>query len=103
MYGNGNGVNIDYAKALYWLRKSARQGHSHGFYGMGWIYENGFSVQQNAVKALAYYQLAERTQEPSLPPPRSPILTKRLSADQLQQANSMVVVWKVGELLPGDD
>ena len=59
-YYRGQGVQIDYAKALYWARLSASQGNSFGENLLGLLYDDGNGVAQNYAKALHWYRLAVR-------------------------------------------
>ena len=48
----------DNLHAVIWYRKAAEQGNALGQYYMGWMYENGRAVSENAVKAYMWGSLA---------------------------------------------
>ncbi len=60
MYGAGTGMPLDYAKALFWLRKSANQGHGLGEIMLGSLYESGQGLKPDYHQALVLYDKAAR-------------------------------------------
>lgn len=50
----------DYAKALYWLKKSASTGNSHAIALLGDFYDRGYGVQVDKREAALYYAEAAR-------------------------------------------
>jgi len=58
MYHNGQGVALDYGKALHWLLKAAEQGHADAQYGLGLLYWNGHGLTRDYVKAHMWLNLA---------------------------------------------
>ena len=54
----GEGTSKDYAKAVYWLEKSAAQNFAGAYNDLGLCYSNGFGVVQDKYKALECYQKA---------------------------------------------
>jgi TPR repeat protein len=58
MYGNGQGVQQDYAQAVAWSRKAAEQGLALAQTNLGIMYEKGQGVPQDYVQALAWYRKA---------------------------------------------
>ena len=47
MYYHGQGVNVNYKKAIEWLEKAAEQGHADAQYNLGIMYDNGQGVDVN--------------------------------------------------------
>ncbi len=58
MYEQGRGVEIDYAKALKWYRKAAKQDLAIAALGLGSMYEKGTGIPKNAAKATQWYRKA---------------------------------------------
>jgi len=58
MYGNGQGVQQDYAQAVAWSRKAADQGLALAQTNLGIMYEKGQGVPQDYAQALAWYRKA---------------------------------------------
>ncbi len=51
------GVTQDYAKAVYWFRKAAEQGHGKAQSWLGVCYEHGDGVAKDIAEAVRWYQL----------------------------------------------
>lgn len=61
MYGNGDGVGLDYEQALAWFEKAAAQGHENALITLAWMYANGAGVDTDEDKARdLYLNAAER-------------------------------------------
>ena len=58
-YLNGEGVDIDYKKALYWLEKAGAQGHSNALYNLGYMYLYGYGVDIDYMMAFDYFESAK--------------------------------------------
>jgi len=54
----GEGIDIDYAEAVKFLRKAADKGLKDAQNNLGFLYENGLGVEQNSEKAFLLYQQA---------------------------------------------
>jgi len=54
----GDGVPIDFRKALEFSLKSSKQGNPLGTFNLGWLYEAGDGVQKDAERASKCYSLA---------------------------------------------
>ena len=46
MYANGEGVDLDHAKAAELLLAAAKQGHATAQMTVGWLYANGYGVDR---------------------------------------------------------
>jgi TPR repeat protein len=57
-YGTGQGVPVDYKKAIAWYRKAADNGSAHGMYDLGVLYQNGLGVKKDYRQAFELYQKA---------------------------------------------
>lgn len=55
---NGEGVEKDLAKALYWYKKAAAQNYLPAVNIMGWTYQKGLGVEIDLKKAVAFYRKA---------------------------------------------
>lgn len=58
MYYNGQGVAVDYAKALYLYRQAALQGHAASMIAVGAMYENGLGTSPDYAAAMQWYRKA---------------------------------------------
>ena len=60
-YLNGDGVEKDYGKAVYWLKKSLtddNQDIGRAYNNLGYCHEHGLGVPQNMEQAFSYYYKA---------------------------------------------
>ncbi|MCB1722466.1 MAG: sel1 repeat family protein [Gammaproteobacteria bacterium] len=60
MYGNGDGVGLDYAQALHWFNKAAEQDHESALITLAWMYANGAGVDADEASARTLYLRAAR-------------------------------------------
>ncbi len=58
MFATGQGVGLDYAKALKWWRQAAGQGDVHSIYNLGVMYSHGRGVPVDYVEAYKWLHLA---------------------------------------------
>ena len=56
MYLQGQGVDVDPKKALYWLQQSARSGYPAAQFNLGNLYRKGDSAEQQDSKAAGWYR-----------------------------------------------
>jgi TonB family protein len=56
--GNSYLEEKNYSMALTWFRKAADQGDAAAQNNVGWLYQNGWGVQQDYSKAMAWYRKA---------------------------------------------
>tara|TARA_R110000868_G_scaffold291709_1_gene552238 strand:+ start:6380 stop:6940 length:561 start_codon:yes stop_codon:yes gene_type:complete len=56
LYLQGEGVPIDYNKALFWLRKSLAQHNKSAYNNLAYVYLFGKGVKKDVVKAIDLYQ-----------------------------------------------
>ena len=56
LYNEGDGVEKDYARALQWYEKAAKQGFAPALTSIGHMYENGQGMEINLTKAKEYYE-----------------------------------------------
>jgi TPR repeat protein len=57
-YANGIGVDLDYAKAVQYLRQSAGQGYAVAQLELGYCYGRGLGVPKNVATAVQWYRKA---------------------------------------------
>jgi len=57
-YYKGEGVPVNDAKAVEWLRKAADQGHEVAQAGLGWMYHFGRGVEQDDKMAVEWFRKA---------------------------------------------
>lgn len=55
MFGNGDGVALDYDQAREWFEKAAAQGHENALITLAWMYANGAGVETNETRARELY------------------------------------------------
>jgi len=55
MYGNGDGVGLDYQQARAWFEKAAAQGHENALITLAWMYANGTGVDADEGRARELY------------------------------------------------
>lgn len=60
MYGNGDGVGLDYAQARGWFGKAAAQGHENAILTLAWMCANGTGIEVDEDRARELYLLAAR-------------------------------------------
>ena len=60
LYHTGKGIKKNYAKALHWYRKSARQGNPKAANNLGNMYRKGLGVVRDRAEALIWYRKAAR-------------------------------------------
>ena len=58
MYDEGDGIEQDKQKAVYWYTKAAKQGLSEAQYNLVLLYDKGDGIEQNRSLAKKYYQQA---------------------------------------------
>ena len=58
MYYEGDGVERDYEKSVYWYRKAAEQGYADGQYWLGVIYRGGYGVEKDYEKSVYWFRKA---------------------------------------------
>jgi uncharacterized protein len=60
MYGNGDGVKLDYGRPVTGSSKAAAQGHESALITLAWMYANGTGVDVDEQKARELYLEAAR-------------------------------------------
>lgn len=58
MYGQGEGIPKDAAKAVEWWQKAAAQGNAKAQTLLGWVYQSGEGIPKDAAKAVEWWQKA---------------------------------------------
>ncbi|MGB5202271.1 MAG: tetratricopeptide repeat protein [Sedimenticolaceae bacterium] len=58
MYGNGDGVALDYEQAHHWFERAAAQGHEKALITLAWMFANGTGVVMDEGRARELYMLA---------------------------------------------
>jgi len=59
LYANGqDGVNRDYAQAMFWYQSAAERGFARAQVDIGWMYENGWGVKRDPEEATKWYRKA---------------------------------------------
>lgn len=61
---NGEKIAPDYKAGALWYEKAALQNHTLAQFKTGWVYENGFGVNINKVKAAEWYRKAAEKNQP---------------------------------------
>ena len=55
MYGNGDGVGLDYEQARQWFERAAAQGHENALITLAWMFANGTGVVMDEDRARELY------------------------------------------------
>jgi len=55
LYANGNGMNIDVERALFWWGKAAEKGHSDAEFAVGLAYMTGGGIKQDLQLAISWF------------------------------------------------
>ena len=63
MYGNGNGVPVDYQKAVEWYTKAADSGSSEAAWNLGNLYMGGYGVTKDVEEANRWFARADFLRE----------------------------------------
>jgi TPR repeat protein len=58
MYQDGEGIDEDPAKAVYWFRKAAEQDYPPAQFSLGEAYEEGFGIEPDMKRAIFWYNKA---------------------------------------------
>ena len=90
MYQFGEGVAVDHQLAAQWYRLAAEQGHSEAQNNLGLMYIKGEGVTQSNTRAYMWLNSAA-SQGVSLAKWSQDQLERRMSAEQLEQAQAMAV------------
>ena len=64
MYGNGLGVDEDYAEALRLYQLAAAQGHPQALFDVAECHEDGRGVRKNKAAAIRWYRRAQAAGHP---------------------------------------
>jgi TPR repeat protein len=54
----GQGVPLDYTKAIFWFRNAAENNDNYAQYNLGWAYESGTGVPKDTQEAVKWYRKA---------------------------------------------
>ncbi len=93
MYGEGKGVAQDYAEAMKWYRLAADQGDADAQYNLGGMYFSGHGVARNYIQAYMWVTLAAAQGNENASKGLE-ILEKKMSPDQIAQAQRLAREWK---------
>lgn len=100
MYYTGNAVPQDQKHAVNWFRKAAEQGHAEAQHALGLMYRyNVAGVPHDTVIAYMLYNLAAAGGHRNAAEQRA-ALAKKMTQEQIEEAQSMSRTWKVGTALP---
>jgi TPR repeat protein len=96
MYANGQGVFQDHKESAKWYRFAAEQGDFKAQYHLGVMHANGLGVPYDFVLAHMWYDLSA-LQGHGNATYQITSLEKRMSPQQIEQAQEMVRDWKPSE------
>lgn len=92
MYAEGRGVERDYQKAVFWLKKSAEQGDRLGTCNLALQYARGQGVAPNPVLALKWSLISHALDQLKCFP--DDFIDKLKPSDaQMRQAARLAIVW----------
>ncbi len=95
LYSNGLGCQKDDKAAVFWFLLAAKQGHGLAFVKLGSMYEGGRGVTQDLVQAYKWYHLGGVNGETTGEQSRDE-LEKRMTPDQIQEAQRLTKEWMAG-------
>ena len=91
MYENGEGVSRNYEEAMKWYRKAAESGNKDAPNNIGVMYMTGIGAIKNSVKAYMWFTVAGKGDPAAIS--NKKFLLKRLTQDEVKQAESMAQEW----------
>lgn len=91
MYANGDGVQLDYKKAVAFYQASAKQGFKAGQEDLAGMYQDGQGVPKDLVLAYAWAILSGGGTESEL--------SSKVTKKQAKEAQKLASEWKVGQLI----
>lgn len=92
MYIRGDGVNQDNEKAVHWLTLAAEQRLPDAQYLLGVAHAEGHGVKKDLTKAYMWYEIAASLEHKNASEAQT-LLAKKLSADQISQAEQLANEW----------
>ena len=66
---NGNGVEINYKKAMKWLKKAANQGNAVAMHNLGVLYYHGLGTSVDMPKANMFINMSRSSADVDSPVP----------------------------------
>ena len=100
MYYTGNSVPQDNKLAVEWFRKAAEQGHAEAQHALGLMYRyHAAGMPKDKVLAYMLWNLAAASGNMNATEQRAAI-AKRMTAEQIEEAQAMSRTWRVGTPLP---
>ncbi len=93
MYGNGHGVQQDYAEAVKWYRKAAEQDHAKAQFNLALMYDKGQGMPQDYVQAHMWYNLAGAQGGQQAAKNRD-LVAKLMTPAQIAEAQRRAVEWQ---------
>ncbi len=98
-YNAGMGVPQDYIEASKWFRKAAELGHGDSQAQLGIMYFVGMKVPRDYIKALKWLRIAASLGA-DLAPRYSGIVAKRMTPEQIAEAQKLADEWLENHLTP---
>ena len=100
MYYTGNAVIQDHKQAVIWFRKAAEQGHPDAQQTLGLMYRYHIGgMPQDNVLAYMLWNLAAAGGSSNAAEQRAAVV-KKMTAEQIEEGQSMSANWKTGTPLP---
>ena len=95
-YYKGQGITKDHIKAIYWLTKSAEQGHPDAQVFTGMMYANGHGVNQDYTTACMWFNISTYSSDPEASELGSGLvqsLSPLMTPEQMAVAEQMAKDW----------
>jgi uncharacterized protein len=100
MYYTGNAGEANPRQAVQWFRRAAEKGHAEAQHALGLMYRfQAAGLPQDKVLAYMMWNLAAASGNANASEQRDAI-SKRMSQEQIEEAQSMTRSWKPGQPLP---
>ncbi|MFL6660025.1 MAG: tetratricopeptide repeat protein [Massilia sp.] len=100
MYYTGNTVDADPKAAVPWFRRAAEKGHAEAQHALGLMYcYHAAGLPADKVLAYMLWTLASASGNANATQHKAEI-SKRMTAEQIDEAQAMSKSWKIGTPLP---
>ncbi len=93
LHRDGDGVEKDEKKALYWFRLSAENGYAFGMYNLAKLYAEGSGSVRNDIEAHKWLNIASSINFDEKAAFERELLARRMSRSQLAEAERRAQDW----------
>ena len=90
LYLKGQGVSLDYDKALYYFKKASSKGNKQAYKNLAWMYAAGSGIEKNLEEASRLLELSEKVIEPT----RLNVKKNNIDIKSLKNINKNIAVFR---------